>query len=34
MILLSDLKLPLVGSIERLGIIETPAEVELETVDL
>ena len=34
MILLSELKLPLVGSIERLGIIETPAEVELEAVDL
>jgi 2'-5' RNA ligase len=33
MILLSELKLPLVGSIERLGIIETPAEVELEAID-
>jgi 2'-5' RNA ligase len=34
MILLSEQKLPLVGRIERLGIIETPAEVELEAIDL
>ena len=33
MILLNEMKLPLVGSIERLGIIETPAEVELEAID-
>lgn len=34
MILLSELKLPLVGSIEHLGIIEPPAEVELAAIDL
>jgi len=33
MILLNEMKLPLVGSIERLGIIETPAEVELEAIE-
>ncbi|RIL05360.1 MAG: hypothetical protein DCC71_10520 [Proteobacteria bacterium] len=33
MVLLSEMKLPLVGSIERLGIIDTPAEVELEAID-
>jgi 2'-5' RNA ligase len=32
MTLLNEIELPLVGSIERLGIIETPAEVELETI--
>jgi 2'-5' RNA ligase len=34
MILLSEMKLPLEGSIERLGIIDTPAEVELEAIEL
>jgi 2'-5' RNA ligase len=33
-VLLSDLELPLTGSIERLGIIDTPAEVELEAIAL
>lgn len=32
MILLNETELPLVGSIERLGIIETPVEVELEAI--
>jgi 2'-5' RNA ligase len=33
MAFLTEMKLPLVGSIERLGIIDTPAEVELEAID-
>lgn len=34
MILLTEMKLPLMGSIERVGIIDTPAEIELEEITL